>query len=362
MRLASGTDPNDRNDPPLPPSDPSLVGQWTFEPGEETIDVMRNFPKLFLKGDAVVTDGKLDLNGQGTRSTGWAVMSTATDERRYTGPDIGSKTLVSWVILQSLDDAASAGSVITVDRILIDGGFSEGIYFAQYDPNQWEIGGNASFSRGRESEDEPFVQGESLEPFVPGFEESEETIGKLIKLAITFEHLEGGRNRITGYREAVEAGEKIQKIGQFVKDKATIFGTGGADIFFGTRHHYGRNGPTLPGPGAIDALIEEARIYNRALSEAEIEALVPGEMVGEMVGIFQITEVIYNRAENAVTVTWTSREKKKYTVETSADFRIWDEVIDGFPERGATGSTTTFTIEEDFPVGATELYVRVREE
>jgi hypothetical protein len=352
------TNPHDRTDPPLPSNDPFLVGQWTFEPGEETIDIMRNFPKLLLKGDAVVKDGKLDLNGESTTSTGWAVTNRATDEKRYSGQDIGSKTLVSWVILQNLDEVARAGSVISVDRILIDGGLSEGIYFAQFDPNQWEVSGNASFSLGRESDAEPFVPGESLEPFVPGFEESEESLGTLIKAAVTFEHLEDGRNRITGYREAVEAGEKIQKIGQFVKDKTTIFRPGGTDIFFGTRHHYGRNGPTLSGPGAIDALIEEARIYNRALSEAEIEALVPGELVS----IFQITEVVYNRVENALTVTWTSRKKEKYIVETSEDFRIWDEVIDGFPESGATGTTTTFTIDEDFPKGATELYVRVREE
>jgi hypothetical protein len=352
------TNPHDRNDPPLPSNDPFLVGQWTFEPGEETIDIRRNFPKLLLKGDAVVNDGKLDLNGLGTVSSGWAVTNRATDEKRYTGPDIGSKTLVSWVILQSLDNEARAGAAISVDRILIDGGLSEGIYFAQFDPNQWEVSGNASFSLGRESEAEPFVSGESLEPFVPGFEESEATVGTLIKVAVTFEHLEDGRNRITGYREAVEAGEKIQKIGQFVKDKSTIFRPGGTDIFFGTRHHYGRNGPTLPGPGAVDALIEEARIYNRALSEPEIEALVPGEQIG----IFQITEVVVNKAENTLTVSWNSRKKKKYTVETSEDFRIWDEVIDGFPDDGATGSTTTFTIDEDIPDGATELYVRVREE
>jgi hypothetical protein len=333
------TNPNDASDPARPPVRLFLVGQWTFEPGEEIIDTTGNFPDLLLVGDAVVEDGKLDVNGEGTQTTDWAV--TNSKDGKYVGPVIESKTLVSWVILQSLDHVAKAGSVITLDKVTEDQ--FDGIVFAERQPNSW-MAGSSFFGR--------------TEDFDPGLEEGDEVLGTLIKLAITYEHLEDGGIRMTGYREAVEAGEKILKLGQYEKETQSRWEAGDAEVFFGKRHGsiVGGLGGLDAVAGAIDALIEEARIYNKVLTEPEIEALSLGPVT-----IFQITNAIYNAAANTLAVTWTSNKGKTFTVETSEDLKIWDEITDGFPDDGATEATTTFTI-EDIPEGITELYVRVREE
>ena len=36
-----------------------IVGHWTFEEGEETMDLIGNFPDLVLQGEAEVIDGAL---------------------------------------------------------------------------------------------------------------------------------------------------------------------------------------------------------------------------------------------------------------------------------------------------------------
>ena len=50
-----------------------IVGHWTFEEGEETMDLIGNFPDLVLQGESEVIDGALRVTGEGTKATGWAV-------------------------------------------------------------------------------------------------------------------------------------------------------------------------------------------------------------------------------------------------------------------------------------------------
>ena len=68
---------------------------------------------------------------------------------------------------------------------------------------------------------------------------------------------------ITGYRNGVA-------IGSYSSNAGSSWSTADAEILFGKRHG-SKNG----GPGALDALINEARIYDMVLSAGEIEALVP---------------------------------------------------------------------------------------
>ena len=70
-----------------------LLGQWTFEIGQETLDGAGNFPELMLRGTALIEDGQLKLKGAGVNAQGWAV--TGKDGGKYTGPTITSKTLVA---------------------------------------------------------------------------------------------------------------------------------------------------------------------------------------------------------------------------------------------------------------------------
>ena len=219
-----------------------LLGQWTFEIGEETDDVVGNFPGLVLKGSAKIEDGQLKLEGTGTDALGWAV--TGKDDGKYTGPTITSKTLVAWVRLQQLSERAKAGSVITIDRISSD--HFDGIIFAERQPNQW-MAGSSYFHRTQD--------------FDLGF--MEEETGELIQLVITYEVLEDGVIYITGYRNDEELGfyESIQ---------LSSWQTGDAEIFFGKRHGSKQAG----GPGGISADIEEARIYSGVMALDKIEELL----------------------------------------------------------------------------------------
>lgn len=212
-----------------------LVGQWTFNPGQELVDQTGNFPDLVLKGNASVTPGgELDVNGSGTTASGWAVTEGGT----YGGPAIGDKTLVSWITLESLGDVVRAGSAITIDRT--SGDHFDGIIFAERQTNRW-MNGSSGFGR--------------TEDFVPGFEET--AAGEQIQMAITYT---GGQ--ITGYRNGQQIGQYSRALGSW--------NTGDAEVFFGLRH-----GSTAGGPGGLDALIDEARIYDEALTGAQLDALSP---------------------------------------------------------------------------------------
>ena len=80
-------------------------------------------------------------------------------------------------------------------------------------------------------------------------------------MVITYEDMGGGNVRITGYRNGV-------LIGQYTDNPLASWGPGNNEISFGIRvsfsgTHY----------GALDALIDEARIYNHVLSLQQIQAL-----------------------------------------------------------------------------------------
>ncbi|HUF61009.1 MAG TPA: hypothetical protein VMN36_02950 [Verrucomicrobiales bacterium] len=238
--VAAGSDPLNPLDPPPPPIASFLVGQWTFESGEELTDKTGNFPGLLLMGDASIQGGQLQVAGADTNATGWAV--TDSDNGSYQGPAITGKTLVSWAILETLDDVARAGSILTIDRVSAD--VFDGIIFAERQPNRW-MSGSSGFGRTVD--------------LVPGFEET--APGELVMMAIAHEHLANGLIRTTVYRNA-------ENIGQYTTGNPSNWETGDAEVFFGKRH-----GNTLDGPGAINALIEEARIYNEAFSAVQIQQI-----------------------------------------------------------------------------------------
>ena len=213
-----------------------LVGRWTFEKGEELKDVMGNFPELELKG-AEVADGKLDVS-----AGKWA--ATVGD---YEGPDIEEKTMVSWVILEDLN--VTAGSILTIDRI--SGDHFDAIVFGERQPQRW-MSGSSNFGRTQDAD--------------PGYEEKD--TGELIKIAISY-----GDNQVSLYRNG-------DPIGDYTVGALGTWPTGDAEVFFGIRHGNSATG----GPGNLDALIEEARIYGIVLSEDEIKGLEVGGAAVEAAG------------------------------------------------------------------------------
>jgi hypothetical protein len=212
----------------------AMIGQWTFDGPNVLADSQGNFGDLQLMGNATVSGGKLDVNGIGGIATGWARTTG------YTGPTITDKTLMVWMELQNFSNQVSQGSAMTIDRVMSD--HFDGIIYGEQTPDKW-MNGSSFWSR--------------TQAFSPGYTET--TLNNLIQLAISYDHIGGGQMSVTGYRNGVV-------MGSYVTSNASSWSAGDAEVLFGIRHTGG-----LSGPGALDALISEARLYDTALTQAEIQ-------------------------------------------------------------------------------------------
>lgn len=221
------------------PATAALVGHWTFD-GGSLADATGNFGPVVLQGNASLIDGALDVNGSGTDASGWAATSGPS------GVAIADKTLVSWITLQSLSPTVQHGSAMTLDSTSVDQ--FDGIVFAERDANRW-MNGSSNFNRT--------PPGQFSEPTA-----LETSTGNIIQLAITYQSLGGGNVQITGYRNG-------ELMGTYSSPNFVTWAAGDQEVIFGKRH---LSGPTA-GPGALDALIHEARLYDTALSQSEIQAL-----------------------------------------------------------------------------------------
>ncbi len=211
---------------------PPLIGQWTFEPGEELIDKTGNFGPLTVVG-AKISGGKLDVDNANT----WAYA------RDYTGPTIRAKTLVSWVSLDSL--SVRSGSILTLDSIVAPDDF-DAIVYAERVPLRW-MAGSGFFRRTQD---------------IVAVDET--VTGQVLQLAISYQDLGAGQVRITVCRNGAQ-------IGQYTSANMTQWVAGNAEVIFGKRHTVGSIGA-----GEIDAKIEEARIYAGSMTCAEVGVLKLG--------------------------------------------------------------------------------------
>jgi len=206
-----------------------LVGWWKFE---DLTDSMGNFDDIILKGAKIIAkDGHLDVD-----SGKWAIAGG------YTSPDIKDKTLVGWCYIQDLN--VRAGSIVTIDRISSD--HFDGIIFAERQVGRW-MPGSSGFGRTQDP--------------VPGFEEKETNV--LVYMAISYED-KGGQAHIIIYHDG-------DVIDDYTKGGIGSWSKGDAEVFFGLRHGSEAGG----GPGNLDALLVDSRIYDRVLNQDEIKELVP---------------------------------------------------------------------------------------
>ena len=80
-------------------------------------------------------------------------------------------------------------------------------------------------------------------------------------MAYTYEEV-GGKAHIMMYRNG-------ELFGDYTQGNILTHTAGNAEVLFGIRHGNAENG----GPGQLDAHIEEARIYDEVLTEAQIKSL-----------------------------------------------------------------------------------------
>lgn len=202
----------------------NLIGQWTFETGEELSDKTGNFGNLFLGNGATISNGKLNVG-----INQFAYGST------YKGPKITDKTLVSWVSLDNIN--IGSGSALTLQNS--NGSVFDAIVYGEREKNRWMAGSDY------------FRRTVNLRP---GFAET--TPNQLVQMAITY-----GNKDIKVYRDSL-------LIGSYTHNSNIASFDSTASVLFGRRH-----GTPGGGPGTIDATIEEARIYNGVLSATDLSKL-----------------------------------------------------------------------------------------
>ncbi|MGE0043819.1 MAG: LamG-like jellyroll fold domain-containing protein, partial [Vicinamibacterales bacterium] len=201
-----------------------LVGHWTFEPGSELQDLTGNFGDLVLSGGATVAGGALDLG------SGAAALSGP-----YAGPTLTSKTLVAWLRMDTLD--VQQGSPLSIEEVTPHG--FDAIVYGELEPHRW-MAGSDFYNRTQYP--------------VPGFAET--TTGQPVIVAISYEDVGGGQVRIRIYRNG-------DQVADYTSANLRAWGAGVRASF----------GPRGGGAGSIDAHVDEARVYDHALTAQEIAAL-----------------------------------------------------------------------------------------
>ena len=98
-------------------------------------------------------------------------------------------------------------------------------------------------------------------------------------------------------------------------------------------------------------LLDDIRIYDRALSQDDIKSVMSGG--GGPSNVFLITEFGYDGTKAAIT--WSSSPGQSYSIDTSENLERWIEVDDGVP--ASDGSTTTYEDPDAIPGTS---YYRVR--
>ena len=202
------------------PLGPTPIARWEFQ--QDLSDAIGSLDGT-ASGGARIDDGALVVNGGG-----YVVTSPLTRPLK-------EKTLEAWMRLDHLEQRG--GGVMTVQTS--NGVVFDSIVFGEQNPRQWMAGSN-SFAR--------------TEPF-GGPVESDAT-SRPVHVAIVYQP----DGMIIGYREGKPYGKPYRSNGP------VEFKAGQAIVSFGVRH--------LPATGnrMLSGRITKARLYDRALSAAEVEA------------------------------------------------------------------------------------------
>lgn len=201
---------------------PQPIARWTFE--EDFKDDLGTLHGS-ARGQAKIEDGQLVLNGKE------AYVSTAPLSAPLT-----AKTLEAWVQLENLSQRG--GGVVSVQTN--DGNVFDAIVFGEKDPKQW-MAGSDHFKRTQSFHADPEKDADKT----------------LVHIAIVY-HPDG---TIQGYRNG-------QPYGKPYKAKGPVtFEAGKSQVLFGLRH-----GTSAGGNRMLAGRIEQAQLYDKALSSEEIAA------------------------------------------------------------------------------------------
>jgi hypothetical protein len=209
---------------------PAPFASWTFD--KDASD-SRGQVDGHLEGNAEIKNGRLRLDGQGAH--------LRTDPLPIPMP---AKTLEAWVSPANLHQRG--GGVITVETTKTHG--FDAIVYAEKEANRWVAGSN-HFIRSQ-------ILDGPLETAAPG---------ELVHVAVSYQ----ADGTIAMYRNGLPYGVP------YTMGEPLAFGPGEAQVLLGWRHKGASN-------GYFAGEIEEARLYDRALTALEIAASFragPGEMM-----------------------------------------------------------------------------------
>jgi len=220
---------------------PTPVARWTFEgDAKDSIGSLHGV----LRDGAKIVRGRLVLDGKAA-SARTAPLSRAVRE----------KTLEALVALPNLTQRG--GGVISIETK--DGGTFDAIVFGERVPKKW-MAGSSFFQRSRDLT----APDEDAEP------------GELVHLAVVYRT----NDSITLYRNGVQYGETYTPGG--ANAELQTYNAGETRLLFGLRH-------TGAGNGFLAGEIEEARLYDRALTATDIlasaralEVITPAELAKAM--------------------------------------------------------------------------------
>jgi len=199
------------------------VAAWTFD--ADARDAVGNLHGE-LMGGAVLRNGRLIVDGKG------AFLRTAPLEK-----SLGEKTLEAWVAPANLEQGG--GGVLSVESQ--DGAIFDSIVFAEKEPRRW-MAGSDSYRRGKNLK----APEETAKP------------GELVHLTIVYRP----DHSIAVFRNGAAYGAAWTPAGE--GKELQTFAAKSARVLLGQRHTGGGN-------AFFAGEIEEARLYDRALSAKEIK-------------------------------------------------------------------------------------------
>jgi hypothetical protein len=207
---------------PSLPIDPRPIARWSFE--HDLGDGMGTL-RGKSHGKARVENGKLILDGAG-----------AFVETEPLTVDLREKTLEAWVVLS--DRKQRGGAVMSI--VSGDGQVFDAIVFGEMQQGRW-MAGSDFWRRSREHHGKV----------------EQAPVTDLIHIAVTY----GANGEITVFRNGQPYFAPYRPTDD--RFRQITFRRGEARILFGLRHPGASN-------GFLQAAIEEARLYDRALTPAEI--------------------------------------------------------------------------------------------
>jgi cytochrome c553 len=193
---------------------------WTFNQGPE--DVLGRV-RVELRGNAVVRKGALELDGQ---------QSFLQSE--LLAKEVGEKTFESWVWLENT--AQRGGGVLSLEQVATRA--FDSLVFGEKTPGKWLPGSN-NFRRTEQPDG------------------SVEEAGSDQRVHLVISYRRDGT--IATFRNGRPYGKPYRK------QELQLFGPNEARVLVGLRH-------TGAGNGYFRGRVDEARLYDRALSEEEVAA------------------------------------------------------------------------------------------